>query len=262
MQYPLSAVVLTKNEEKNIRECLKSLSFSKEIIVIDNNSVDNTIQIAKEFTSLIFRIDVNDFSQLRTKGLEESSLDWVLYIDADERVTDDLAREIGAIVEDPFNYNTVFALRRKDIWHNSEVGHGEVSDAYRNGIIRLVHKKSGVWCGKVHEEFKTKERTLITKNIILHYPHPTLSEFIHDVNIYSTIRAQELYNQKAQISMVQLICFPFGKFIYTYFIRAGFKDGYAGFIYSFLMSFHSFLVRAKLYQLTYLQNSSSNSNHI
>ena len=104
--------------------------------------------------------------------------------------------------------------------------------------------------GNVHEVFYTAKNTSRLNNFMNHYPHPTLKEFIADINRYTDIRAQELYNRGAKTNTFQIIFFPFFKFIYNYFINLGFLDGLAGFTYAFMMSFHSFLVKAKLYQLT------------
>jgi hypothetical protein len=103
--------------------------------------------------------------------------------------------------------------------------------------------------GTVHEVFYTADNVGQLENFINHYPHPTLSEFINDINNYSSIRAEELFTQGVRTNVFQIIFYPLIKFKYNYFILFGFLDGPAGFVYSFMMSFHSFLVRSKLYQL-------------
>ena len=104
--------------------------------------------------------------------------------------------------------------------------------------------------GSVHEVFHTAKNIGQLKGFLNHYPHPTLKQFIYDINNYSDIRTTELFNRGIKTNLLEIIFFPFGKFIYNYFFNLGFLDGPAGFTYAFLMSFHSFLVRAKLYQLT------------
>ena len=150
----------------------------------------------------------------------------------------------GSIVKE-----NAFYLRRIDYFWNHELKFGEIKKVR----IRLLKKNSGTWMGNVHEEFRIKNSKLkIAKlnNYINHYPHPTLKEFISDVNNYSSIRAEELFNRGTKTNVFEIIFLPFGKFIYNYFFNLGFLDGAVGFTYSFMMSFHSFLVRSKLYQLT------------
>ncbi|MEK7523386.1 MAG: hypothetical protein AAB569_07385, partial [Patescibacteria group bacterium] len=115
---------------------------------------------------------------------------------------------------------------------------------------RLVKKNSGTWMGTVHEVFHTANEVGQLNGYLNHYPHPTLKEFINDINYYSSIRAEELFNRQTKTNIFKIIFFPFGKFIYNYFLNFGFLDGPAGFTYAFMMSFHSFLVKSKLYQLT------------
>ena len=118
------------------------------------------------------------------------------------------------------------------------------------GIIRLIKKGSGKWFGKVHEEFRSDGQIGRLDSFLNHYPHPTVKEFLKEINFYSTLRARELRDQGEQASIWKVIFFPFTKFVLTYFIKLGLLDGPAGFAYAFFMSFHSFLVRAKLYQYT------------
>lgn len=107
-------------------------------------------------------------------------------------------------------------------------------------------KKKGIWKGKVHEEWNIEGSIGQLEQPIEHYPHPTISEFIHDINQYSTFVAQERFNSET-VSWWQILVYPGGKFIQNYIIRQGFRDGVPGTIMALLMSLHSFLVRGKLY---------------
>lgn len=245
----LSAVVLTKNEEKNIERCLKSLDFCDEIIIIDDYSEDDTL---KKIQNLKHKIQIfqkklnNDFAAQRNFGLSKASGQWILFIDADEEVTDELKSEIQNLK----SKNEAYFIKRRDYFWGRELKHGEVSQIRQIGLIRLIRKNSGRWMGNVHEVFHTAKNIGQLESFLNHYPHPTLKEFINDVNRYSDIRSEELFNQGTKTNIFEIIFFPFGKFIYNYFLNLGFMDGPAGFTYAFMMSFHSFLVRAKLYQLT------------
>lgn len=186
--------------------------------------------------------------------LEKATQEWVLFIDPDEQVTTELADEINNIIKQP-KYK-VYYVKRQDYFLGKAISHGEVSSARKQGFIRLVKKGSGTWKGAVHETFDTKKQAGTLEHVLLHYPHESVSAFIADINRYSTIRSKELDKQGHTASIWEIIFFPFGKFCYTYFLKQGYKDGPAGFMYSFLMSFHSFLVRAKLYQYQHINTES------
>jgi glycosyltransferase involved in cell wall biosynthesis len=241
----ISAVILTKNEEKNIERCLNSLHFCDEIIIVDDNSTDATLELAEKYSPKVYKRALNnDFAAQRNYGLEKASGEWMLFIDADEEITTDLAIEIGNIDAT----NSAYALKRKDFFWKKELKYGETSSVRNNGLIRLVKRNSGLWIRPVHEVFQTTGSIGVLSGYINHYPHQQIKDFLNEINTYSTIRAIELKDQKKTVNVISVLAYPFGKFLYVYFIKRGFLDGPAGFAYAFFMSFHSFLVRAKLYQ--------------
>ncbi|MDO8610670.1 MAG: glycosyltransferase family 2 protein [bacterium] len=243
----LTVVILTRNEEKRIKNTIKSLAFCNEIIVVDDESTDKTCDIAKKGKALIFiRPLKNDFANQRNFALEKASNEWVLFIDADEEVSKELQKEIVDSIQK--TEASSYALKRRDFWMNKELKYGETRKTREQGIVRLVKKDSGIWMGNVHEVFHTAKSVSILHNYLNHYPHPTVAEFIQDVNFYSTLRAKELFNNSKKTNIFEIITYPFFKFVLTYFIYLGLLDGVPGFTYSFFMSFHSFLVRSKLYQ--------------
>lgn len=249
----LTAVILTKNEEKNIKDCIKTLSFCDTILVLDTGSTDTTIEIAKKNGATIISYKFNDdFAATRNFGLEKAMTDWILFIDADERVSPALQKEITSTLSSNANIQA-YALKRRDWFWGHEMRWGETHTARTSGIIRLVKKGSGRFEGRVHEEFREigdpsagSGQVGVLKNYLDHYPHPSITDFLNSINAYSTIRAQELYKKGVTASSFDILAYPFGKFIYTYFLKLGLFDGPAGFVYSFMMAFHSFLVRGKL----------------
>ena len=256
----LSVVVLTKNEEKNIERCLISLDFCDEIIIVDDYSGDKTIEIInnvgnKNLCSVHKRKLNNDFAAQRNFGLSKANNEWVLFVDADEVVTQELKKEIDSLVPPKAGDINAYYLRRRDYFWEKELKYGEVKKVLNLGIVRLVKKDSGTWMGNVHEIFHTAKNIGQLNSFLNHYPHPTLREFISDINNYSSIRAQELFNRGTKTNVTEIIIFPLGKFIYNYIFNLGLLDGPAGFTYSFMMSFHSFLVRSKLYQFCHSRAS-------
>ena len=255
----ISAVVLTKNEEENIESCLKSLDWCDEIIIVDDYSKDNTlVRIkglgfrvkGKEGKIKIFKRHLNgDFGAQRNFGLEKAKGEWVLFIDADEGVSEGLQDEILKQVQDDLNTSVRdqikgYLIKRKDFFLGKWLNYGETSTVR---LIRLAKKGGGNWVGKVHEEWKIEGKIIELNEPILHYPHPTNSSFLEKINKYTDIVAQYWLEQGRLISNWEIIFYPAGKFLQNYILRLGFLDGIPGLIMAAMMSFHSFLARGKLW---------------
>lgn len=243
----LSAIILTKGEDST-QKAIDSVLFADEVVVILDGSEESSIQSSGSIK--IFRHNLaSDFSQQRNFGSSQATGDWLLFLDADETVSDKLQKEIQKVLTSSTHKNDAYYLKRRDFFWGHELKFGETMTARVKGFVRLVKKNSGSWEGEVHERFVTKHPVGALHGFIDHRPHPSISEFLNSINYYSTVRAKELKNRNVHFSLVSLILNPFGKFIYTYFLKLGFLDGAAGFVYSFMMSFHSFLTRAKLLNL-------------
>ncbi len=236
----ISAIVLTKNEEKNIAKCIKSLLWANEIILIDDFSADNTISIAKKLGAKVYRRHLNnDFAAQRNFGLSKAKEEWILFIDADEEITRELKKEILNLKLQ--NYSG-FYLKRRDIWLRKALSYGEVGNTK---LLRFAKKNSGKWNRKVHEYWHVNGNIGKLQNPILHYPHQSIKEFIESINKYSIIHSQELKKENKKSSLVKIIFWPLGKFFVNYFLKLGFLDGVEGFIIAGVMSFHSFLSWSK-----------------
>lgn len=245
MQIRISAIILTKNEERNIEECLKSLSWCEEILVIDDYSSDKTIEMAKKMGAVVFSHPLsNDFSAQRNFGLSKAKGDWVLFVDADERVSPALWYEIMQRTTEPENNYSGFFIKRTDTIWGKELKYGEIGNIK---LLRLARKKVGLWEGKVHETWKIKGKTLILSNPLQHFPHKNVREFLKEINYYSDLRAKDLFEKKVKTSWFSVIFYPKAKFILNFILRRGFLDGFPGLIFAIIMSFHSFLVRGKLW---------------
>jgi len=241
----ITVVVLVKNEEKNIVDCLESLSFCDEILVIDDFSSDRTVEIAKEMNGLVssHKLD-NDFSKQRNYALSLAKNDWILFIDADERVSEILKKEIVYKVSE--NKYDGFLIKREDSMWRKKIKHGEVGDTW---LLRLGKKNAGKWEGSVHEKWVISDKVGKLTNHIEHYPHQSIEEFVKEVNYYTDLRAKELYSLGVKVKWYSILLYPKAKFLLNYFLKLGFMDGLPGFILAIMMSFHSFLVRGKLWVL-------------
>ena len=210
----LSVVVLTKNEEKNIKRCLASLLWCDDILIIDDFSADSTLKIIKDFISedrvkrkkirVIQRKLSGDFSSQRNFGLKKAYNDLVFFVDSDEVVSDLLAREIQTYITSvDWQDISGFIIRRKDYLFGKWLKYGEVGNLK---FLRLGRKSSGSWVGKVHEKWEISGKKKKLKNPILHYPHSSVSEFLQEVNSYTDILS-DYYKDQGIKSSFKIIFF-------------------------------------------------------
>ncbi len=244
----ISTVILTKNEIQNIEKCIKSLGWCDEIIVIDDNSSDKTLEIVRKYKVKIYSRSLNnDFSGQRNFGLSKAKNEWILFVDADEVVSDALAYEISNAIQlkgqnlKEFNG---FYIKRVDFIWGKELKFGETGNIR---LLRLGRKDVGLWEGMTHEKWQMEGAVGGLINPLYHYPHKTLSEFLEKINFYTDIRAKELKNKNTKIIFLFILLYPLGKFILNYILKRGFMDGIQGLVFALTMSFHSFLVRGKLW---------------
>lgn len=242
----ISAVVLTKNEENNIQGCLESLKWVDEIVVVDDYSSDGTLKAIQNSKIKIFRRSLkNNFAEQRNYGLEKATGEWVLFVDADERVSPALRQEISNFQFSIFN-GALF--KRRDFFLGRWLKHGETASVK---LLRLARKGSGEWHRRVHETWEVNPKFGQLKNPILHNPHPTISEFLESINFHTDLHCQVLFEEGKRTNLFEMICYPLGKFFLNYFWCLGFLDGIQGLMMALMMSLHSFLARAKLYAKTH-----------
>lgn len=248
----LSVVIIAKNEEKNILDCLETVLWADEIIIVDDNSEDRTIEVVKSLSSKKIKVyskSLNeDFASQRNYALSKATKKWILFLDADERVTNELREEINTFLIENIKISNIngFFIKRKDIMWGKELKYGETGSIK---LLRFAKKDSGIWKGKVHEIWEVEGNISEMENNLIHFPHQTIDEFLSEINFYTTLRAKELYENKIESSVKNIILYPKGKFIKNYFIKLGFLDGIEGLIFAIFMSLHSFLVRGKLWLL-------------
>lgn len=239
-----SAIVLSKNSQKTLEQCLNSLSWVNEVLLIDDFSSDNTLAIAKQFSNLrVYQQDLNnDFSQQRNFAVRKAQGEWLLFIDSDEYLTKELSQEIKTNIS--LVNKKAYFLKRQDIFLQKKLKFGETS---RVKLLRLIKKDLANWVGSVHEKIDYKGEYGLLKNYLIHNHNISLTSFIKRINWYSSLVAEEKIKQNQKFSYFEFFFFPLGKFMQNYFLRLGFLDGMPGFIMSFIMSLHSLLVRVKIY---------------
>lgn len=256
MKDKISTVVLTHNSQHKIKQCLDSILWCDEIIVIDDFSDDKTLSIIRDLTikqsnNLTVRIFQhhlnNDFAAQRNFGLTKAAFPWVLFIDSDETVSQDLAEEITKKISGNSQIRGYY-LKRLDYFAGRWLKYGETGDIK---LLRLGMKDKGRWVGPVHEVWQISEKTGVLANHLNHYPHESVSVFLDSINYYSDLVVSDWIKSKRQIYPMEIVTYPFLKFIRNYILRLGFLDGTAGFISAVMMSFHSFLARGKYWLSVY-----------
>lgn len=262
----ITAIILAHNDEKIIERVIKSVQFCDEVIVIDDESADETVKLAEKAGARTFsRVLEDDFAGQRNFGLEKASGDWVLFVDSDEVVSPKLEEEIKEVISSRFptspsksfrneglhgigtvHDNIGYYLRRRDFIFGKWLRYGETANVR---LLRLARKDAGKWVRPVHEVWWVNGETGLLANPLLHYPHQTVRDFLAEINDYSTKNAKYLFCEQVRTNWGQIVFWPLGKFVQNYFLRGGFLDGVPGFMVAMMMSMHSFLTRGKLYIL-------------
>lgn len=241
----ITTIVLTRNEEQNILRCLNSLSWCDEVIVIDDNSSDATVSLAEKNGVKVRKRSLDNFSSQRNYGLEIAKNNWVLFIDADEIVSENLKNEILEKINTSLDVVGFYIKRFDHLW-GKKINYGDGKDM---SFLRLAKKDAGFWKGVVHEIWDVKGKTKILNTPIEHYPHPTVKDFLSEINNYSTLRSRELFNAGRHTNMLMIILYTKGKFLDNYILKLGILDGTRGLIRALMMSYYSFLTKSKLYFL-------------
>ena len=242
----LSAVVITHNEEENIARCLESLRFCGEIVVVDAESTDRTREIASKFTPHVHVQPWKGYSEQKNQANALAAFDWILSVDADEVVSDELRDEIlGILAAGPGAAG--FSIPRKTIHLGKWIRYG---GWYPNRLVRLFSKKQGRWVGsEVHERWETSGPVRPLNGHLIHYSFRDLSDQVARNNRYSTLSAQRLFREGRRFSLPRMLFKPFSKFLETFIIKRGFLDRYPGFIISVSAAYAVFLKWAKLWEL-------------
>ena len=242
-QNKISAVIITGNEEKNIKACLKSVQWADEIIVVDSESIDNTVKISKEFTDKVFVQKWEGYASQKTYAISLAKNDWVLSLDADERVPETLAKEI--LETNLSLYNGYFIKRDNYFLGKLIRGCGWGNDLQ----LRLFKKSETKLSDRmVHEKFIVNGGTSSLKNSFSHYSYTNLKDAFIKINNYSTLEANEKVNKKS-VNVFSLIISPPIYFLHHLIIRKGFIDGIYGIIISYMHMITKLQVQLKIMEI-------------
>ncbi len=239
----LSVVLITKNEEDNIRRCLDSVSFADEIIVVDSGSTDKTVEIAESYQARIFCHEWHGFGPAKQAGVEKASGDWILSIDADEEVTPELASEIKSKIEND-NGTCGYYFKRKTKFLGRWILH---CGWYPDYVLRLFQKQKGRFDNSiVHEKVVTAGPVDYLSSELLHYSYPNLEHYLNKFNRYTTMGAEEAFRKGRKARLSDIVIKPAASFVKHYLIKQGFRDGPEGLVLSFLSAMSVMVKYAKL----------------
>jgi glycosyltransferase involved in cell wall biosynthesis len=244
----VSAYVLTKNVEKYIKDCIESIKWVDEIVVVDDYSTDNTVEIAKSFGCKVMQNKLECFGKQRNFALEHCTYQWVVCLDADERLSQHLRKEIEYELKKSLNFD-VYIAPRKSKFINKWIMHSGWYPDYRHPI--LFNKSKVKYKDQlVHEDVDYKGKKFYFKGDILHYPYDSIKSFIKKSDFYSDLRSKEMFQRGEKFKIINLIVNPSVMFVKMYVLKKGFLDGVTGLILALLYSsFYTLMKYVKLWEL-------------
>jgi glycosyltransferase involved in cell wall biosynthesis len=254
---PLSVTIIALNEENNIARAIESVrGFAQEILVVDAGSVDRTVEIAGHLGAKIITNPWRGYGQQKNYASAQAKHDWILNIDADEEVSPELGIEIQQTLDRNENQGIAgYSVPRMSKYLGRWIRHG---GWYPNRLVRLANRKNSAWTEpKVHEEWVVRGPVLPLSHDLLHYPFKDISEQIQTNLRFSRLGSDALRKKGQKKNLFLLLLKPVGKFIETYFAKAGFRDGIPGLIISINAAHSIFLKYAYLFEDAGKKNESS-----
>lgn len=238
----ISATIITFNEERNLPRAIESLRCCDEIVVVDSGSTDRTMEIAARYGARVLEANWRGYAGQKNYASDQAVNDWVLSIDADEALSEDLEGEIWALKKrgpdcDAYTLPRLAQYLGKWILH---------SGWYPDRKIRLFDRRKASWHGEyVHESVVCEGRVGELKGNLLHYTCDSLTEHLRTMNRYTTLAAEEVVARKKKVGYSQLLADPAWTFFKTYVVQRGFLDGLEGLSIAYMASLYTFLKYAK-----------------
>lgn len=242
---PISVVIIAGAEENNIEDCLKSVLWSDDIIVVNSFSKDKTVEIAKKYTERVYLKEWEGYSKQKAYSLSLAKNKWVLSIDADERVTFDLKLELESIIKSE-NILDGYYIPRKNYFLGKHIKSCGWHPGYQ--LRFFVKDKTHLSDRKVHEAFLVDGKLGYLKEYLIHFTHPNIQHIITKINEYSTLKAEEKSLIK-KVYWYNFIINPAAAFWQHYILRQGFKDGIHGFLVSVIHSLTNLLTYIKMWEI-------------
>lgn len=245
-KFALSVAVIAKNEEKRLDDCLKSVAWANDIVVIDDMSTDRTVEIAEKYTTNIKQRKMDVEGTHRNYAYSQAENQWVMSLDADERVTPELAEEIKRVLgSDKGEYNA-YAIPIKTYMGNRWIKGAGYYPARKVRIFRkdkFRYEDSGV-----HPRIFLEGKCGELNGDILHYSWNNLSEFLTKINRETTLEAEKWLQDGRKVTFWNIFRKTIDRFLKNYFLKKGYKDGFYGFLFSYFHSYYQLMSYAKYYE--------------
>ncbi len=250
----ISAVIIAFNEEDRLPEALASLQgVADEIVVVDSFSTDRTPEIARQARAAFFQKRFEDYGQQKNFAVQKAGHEWILNLDADERLSPELKKAVLELKEKKLAENvTAFTVKRRAYYLGRWINH---SGWYPDRKVRLFKKDSASWQGRIHERLVVAGRVAALPGEILHYTYRDISDHMQRLNRYSNFQAEEIVNQGKKLLFLRLLILPPVTFLRHYLWRLGFLDGFAGLVIATISSWGTAL---KYFKAIYMKWSSAN----
>jgi glycosyltransferase involved in cell wall biosynthesis len=244
---PLSVAIITKNEARNLPDCLRSVSFAQQIVIVDSGSTDDTRAIAESFQCEFYLEDWKGFGLQKQAAIERCRHDWILVLDADERIPSETADAIRGIVANPQRDAAGYSFPRKNFFYGRWIRH---MGWWPDRVVRLFQRRSGRMSeASVHEAVLIGGVVKALDNSIEHYTESRLSQLLLKINQYSTLGAQEAFAAGRRVSIAGACVRAALAFFQNYFLRLGLLDGAPGLVLSMTDSINKFCKYAKIWEL-------------
>jgi glycosyltransferase involved in cell wall biosynthesis len=243
----VSAAVITLNEEAQLRRCLESVAWCDEIVVVDAESQDKTVQVAREFTDRVIVRPWAGFSPQKNFAVDQCAGEWILSLDADEEAVPELRDEVTAILADPRAHDG-YALRRKNVFLGGWVRHGGL---YPDWQVRLFRRGRGRFVERaVHESVAVAGPVGRLSAYLVHRSYDGVADFVERANRYSTLAAEQMLREGRRVHGGELVLRPLGRFLAMYVLRGGWLDGRRGLLLAMLYAYYVFMRSAKVWEAT------------
>ncbi len=247
MRPKLTLCVITKDEEDRLGDCLDSASFVDHIVVVDSGSADRTREIAEDKGATVVVREFDGHVQQKNRALALATTDWVLCLDADERVTPELSAQIEAALDAP-DLPSAFSMPRRTFYLGQWIDHG---GWYPDRKVRLFDRTKGKWGGtNPHDHVVIEGPVRALAGDIAHYSYRSISDHLRQIDFFTTISAKEKASAGMKPRFWRLLLHPIGKVLRMYFLKLGFLDGRAGFVIAALGGYYVFLKYAKHWELS------------
>jgi glycosyltransferase involved in cell wall biosynthesis len=241
----LSVVVVTLNEEDRLRACLESVAWADELIVVDAESQDKTVQIARDFTDRVIVRPWPGFAAQKNFGLAEAGGDWILSLDADEQVSPELREEIARVLAANGAHDG-YRVPRRNIFWGRWIRHGGLWPDWQ---LRLFRRERGRFGERaVHESVAVTGSVGRLAAPLVHRSYRDVSDFLVRADRYSTLAAEEWARSGARVGLSDLVLRPAGRFLSMYVLRRGFLDGRRGFLLATLYAYYVFIRSVKAWE--------------